>query len=1380
MRDGKPLEAETVNSNANLLTIVPDTLEAQIETYTAEGFSAQIASSRAKDKKRLEDGTDADRPKQLVTKTKLKDLLGGRDQAIFTILETEGGVLDGKTRPNTKYLYEKTETGETYLRPSALGLVEAGLAVGQEVMIDVTELKIKGNKLNAVNSQGAILAEPVRTARFTQYKNKVIRSSEIKETLDPAKTTGYYDQATRESLLQRHIMPQLKKMSPLKSDEVVVYYQPARGDTDVQFVNQDLARVWWIANINQNFVVKKVKESELISTNNEAKDSVGEAIYYTPTVNKTRQSRDENGRFTSPAKIKKESQELLQTEYAEVSKRVQKAEKNTDKPSRFLRRTPKVDSKQGDISLNQQELVSGKDIAYRNLVRRQDIGQKLANELGVVVRYGKFRQKATGIYKVKQGVVRLSTKYFRTDRKGGEFTTLVHEIGHFIDFAVHPFRQAIPKDEIKPLLEQYGGGYDTVSDREKRPEAFAEFLRYYITEPETAKKKAPVFFKYFESTLTTSYPEVLKPLEVARNDFQNWLEQPAVSKVASQIDFEGKNRRSRVFDFFTSTTAMFREVVDDIAGIRKFDERSYMLSRNARGWSGRANYFLEHGTVAGNFWKKGENGQTYVDKKGKSLKDILKAVEQKSALAELSTYLVAKRSIELTGRGIVSGVDISDAQVTVLFMEKKHTDFQTVAQELDTYQTHLLEYLQESGNISEESIESMKELNRSYTPFYRVHEELESAGQMSSGGNKNPIKRIKGSEFLIVDPIESIIRNTYSLIFAAEQNQPLLAMRNAANSGDLKKAQMFEKVPVDQTLAARVNPKEIIEKALGTDTFSKLLRTDEEQSFIDKIPEELINIFKPAFNQKGNVVTVMVEGKPEYYIAEEQLYKAIEGLNREDVALAAQIAAIPAKFLRAGATLSPDFMLRNPLRDTGSAAIISKNNFIPVYSTVRGMASVLKQDKYYQAWLLSGGDMATLVSQDRTDVRKSRDTLLSRNAKIKEYIVNPLQAFRLMSNFTEQSTRVGEMRGALIAGKDNVEAAYDSRNVSSDFGRHGAATAAISTMSAFFNARVQGFTILAESIIERPAQTMLKGTLYYTIPSLLLYLVNRDDPEYWEIPRWQKDLFWLVKINGIFYRIPKPFEVGTIFATLPERFFEYVDKKDKRAIDGLFDLLVMNNIPIPTPTIATPIVENLTNYSFFLDRPIVGQSLVNLPNEFQYTSQTSEVAKFVGSQTGASPIKVDNLLNGYFATLGRYTLDAVDGILEGTGVVASVTEPTKQLSDRPVIKAFVVRPPSGSQSNSVNLFYKEREKATKSYNAYKLLLEEGKVEKARTYFADHPEIRMRQLYNDVARDVSAIRKAREAIYESETMSAEKKREVIDKLNATMTTVAYRAINIELE
>lgn len=99
---------------------------------------------------------------------------------------------------------------------------------------------------------------------------------------------------------------------------------------------------------------------------------------------------------------------------------------------------------------------------------------------------------------------------------------------------------------------------------------------------------------------------------------------------------------------------------------------------------------------------------------------------------------------------------------------------------------------------------------------------------------------------------------------------------------------------------------------------------------------------------------------------------AIKATNAENVNAVLKILAVPARTLRAGAVLAPDFLLRNLARDQISAYLQSRSGYVPVLDAVRGAFSLVKKDADFQNWLKSGGANAAMVALDRAYLHARR------------------------------------------------------------------------------------------------------------------------------------------------------------------------------------------------------------------------------------------------------------------------------------------------------------------------------------------------------------------------------------------------------------------------
>ena len=125
-------------------------------------------------------------------------------------------------------------------------------------------------------------------------------------------------------------------------------------------------------------------------------------------------------------------------------------------------------------------------------------------------------------------------------------------------------------------------------------------------------------------------------------------------------------------------------------------------------------------------------------------------------------FATSFRAMELEARGIATGFDM-DAARQVVANGLDRPEFKTTLQGLLDYQNKTAQYLRDSGVLSRAGYDAMVEANRLYLPFQRVMDEGSAIG-IRPGGNtlqaRNPIKTIEGSMRQVIDPLESIIRNT--------------------------------------------------------------------------------------------------------------------------------------------------------------------------------------------------------------------------------------------------------------------------------------------------------------------------------------------------------------------------------------------------------------------------------------------------------------------------------------------------------------------------------------------------------------------------------------------------------------------------------------------
>lgn len=803
----------------------------------------------------------------------------------------------------------------------------------------------------------------------------------------------------------------------------------------------------------------------------------------------------------------------------------------------------------------------------------------------------------------------------------------------------------------------------------------------------------------------------------------------------------------------------------------------YLLARLTRGGAGRSDQFLELGTF----------DYKTLEKTGDSLKTVLEPVKEN--LDDFNRYAVATRALELEKRGIDAGLTDKGVsaeerakaiQAATEVNAKGNKKYGNILNELTDYQNRTLAYLKDSGVISAKDYELATKANEFYVPFYRLMEEADTAKGPGKGSvPHDPLKEIRGSERKVMDPLVSVIKNTNLYVTLAERNRVIGAMVDLAKS---KGSSLMEKEKTPQN-AITVKSEEL--KALL-------------ESHGIKGAQDSLDIFRAAqVPLKDDQIVYFNKGKREVYTVDPDLAKAIKGTDSQSAGIVVEFLGKFASSLRAGATASPDFTMRNVFRDQIMAWVTSgKEGFIPFYDTATAIGSILKKDDVYQNWLKSGGANSTLVSMDR-DYLENNIFRLSKESGLMDRVWNvvksPLELLRVSAELGENATRLAVFKRALN-GEKNADAIYRagyiSREATLDFKRQGGGTArAVNLITAFWNAHVEGIDRTVRAAAEDPTGFATKAFVSITLPSLLLWAENKDDPRWREIPRWQKDLFWIVMTKDTVYRIPKPAELGLIFGSMPERMMEQFFTDNPNAMKDFGDSFVQAFAPSFIPTAAIPVIDHFANKSTFTGAPIVPHNLEKLIPSERYNEYTTQTGKMIGALLGtmpvikdtsfASPMVAENYIKGWTGGLGGYALKLIDAALVKAHVYPDPIKPQDTLADIPIVKAFVIRYPSANPQ-SITDFYEWNTKVSQKFNTLKYHVQTGEVDKA------SKEAQALQTENGVARlDTIKSTLAQQAqfaraIYRAPSLDSMEKRQQIDKVYYMMQQEAQLGLQMARE
>ena len=826
------------------------------------------------------------------------------------------------------------------------------------------------------------------------------------------------------------------------------------------------------------------------------------------------------------------------------------------------------------------------------------------------------------------------------------------------------------------------------------------------------------------------------------------------------------------------------------------DEQFYQLARLTRGSFGRSHQALNNATF--DFSTLANNGP--------SLKDVLKPVANE--LEAFEKFAVAARDVELIQRGFQTGETLANAQAV---MHAAPPSYRQALQHLHGYQDRVLQYLRDSGVLSGQAYQDIKVLNQSYVPFHRA---MDNADMFTSNKNiksRNPVRRIQGSERDILSPIETIIRNTHMFMDLAEKNRALEALVRAGERRPM--SGLVSRAPV-QTHPVQVTKGEIQNFLTGSGITVPPGFAGAPDHF---------TIFRPnAFRPADDEIAVFRNGKRQVYKVDPEVANTVNGMGQREIDLVTRIISAPARALRAGATLTPEFLVKNPVRDQFVAMVLSPNGYIPIFDYLRGLGHMVGNTQTYQAWLKSGGANSNLMSLDRRYmVEEIRNLTKSGVLNTIKDVVNPkniLQTLGKLSEYGEQPTRIGEFIKASKKGKNIFQSGLDSREVTTDFGRHGASKAleTLSRSTAFFNPHVQGVDRLARAFKENPTATGFKIVAGVTLPTLMIYAYNRMDPRMMSIPRWERDLYWHIPTSdwkpyqpvdqknasdelenipdthkkvadgqtyvnyGTIYRVPKPFEIGTTFGSFFERALDAYFMKHPEAFTDFQKTMLSSWFPNFMPQYIQPLAEGLSNFNFFRSRPIVPKRLETPGHrQYEYGPFTSETAKYIGSAMAniseksgfSSPLLIENAILGWTGGLGRYALQAADKAIEMFGGKKKV-QPAWSEADIPLWRAVVSRMPR-TDAAEIGDFYNNAEEARTNRTLVKRLNDEGApfneeespTEKAQRQApaqkvaSESVLIKMEKSKLAISRQLAMIRKVQEA----QNMTPEDKKRMIELL-----------------
>lgn len=417
--------------------------------------------------------------------------------------------------------------------------------------------------------------------------------------------------------------------------------------------------------------------------------------------------------------------------------------------------------------------------------------------------------------------------------------------------------------------------------------------------------------------------------------------------------------------------------------------------------------------------------------------------------------------------------------------------------------------------------------------------------------------------------MDNLIDNIVLLVNAGTRNNVMRSLTDAAaNDGN---AVWMEKVPMpvqkktfDMTGV----------KAQLSDSIQESDMSAADKAKMDDVIANISDVLEQYGRGKayGNVVTVLKNGKPEYWKINDPLL--LESLVQFDMGKRSKIVesyrAI-SRFMTACITGNDVLwsIFSNFPRDLQTLLTYSPNKGHPLAifreigaAYVNHFRSYGTMDPLYKEFLAMGGGQTSVYTADKNLAKRAREKFYGS----KTAWLNPLEWLSVISETVESGPRYATYKLSRVKGMAPQEAIYAAHDVTVNFLRSGTYGRDVNGFVLYFNAAVQGadkfnryFT--ADDAPPKDRAKVAAGRIVGYLASMailgtLMYALNNCDEEaeenYRQLSNYTKNSFWLFPLgDGKYFAIPKARELS-VPASFFETLAEYFHGENKRAFDGFW------------------------------------------------------------------------------------------------------------------------------------------------------------------------------------------------------------------------------------
>lgn len=581
---------------------------------------------------------------------------------------------------------------------------------------------------------------------------------------------------------------------------------------------------------------------------------------------------------------------------------------------------------------------------------------------------------------------------------------------------------------------------------------------------------------------------------------------------------------------------------------------------------------------------------------------LLRAVDRADAIKDKPVF------------GVDVTADVSRERVRRAL--QAHPEFEGYRQQVRRYIDNLMQYRVDSGLMTQENADFLKEFYPNYVPTLRVTD-----GDAGAGRDRNTVRigrtvgRAQGGTEQLVPLHEALGKQTMKVVREGSKNR-------------------FGQRMLDDYMSAGDSP-----------AVHRYIKDAQEFDGGDFDPDTLNDVSSQPL-AKDKTFTVFRDGKLWELTVDDTLFDALKALSPDAVesnTLTKVIRASNNLFKSLVTGYNPTFLVRNTVRDLQTAGLYTRDGKAFLRNYPRALAQIKNNGEYWQMYKALGGSYSSVFDYATGTVKEPTSKAGELMARLES-----------LNMATEQAPRLAEFMSVLEKGGVNSEtladALYAAADVTVNFGRAGTLGKVLNANYVpFLNPGIQGFDKMIRRVTETKggrewAKLIGRAAVLGIAPTLINSLLYHDDEEWDDLRDSDKDTNYMFKLkDGIWLKIPKGRELSLLGITA-DRVSDAVQGQD---VDLIATLNTMGNQVAPANPLTSNIASALVDSALLdPDSPgrtwyggdIENQRLQSYAPGQRYDSSTDVFSKVVGGALGISPKKLNYVLDQYTGVVGDFLL----------------------------------------------------------------------------------------------------------------------------------------------